>query len=119
MVILQGDVFWALLSEPFVESKRRARPVVVIQGDPYNASALNSYVVAHLTSNLGRARIAGCVLLAKGEANLSRQSVVNITQITTVEEHQFVEKIGTLSAKRLREVLEGILLLISPQSPPS
>jgi mRNA interferase MazF len=114
MVISQGDVFWASLGEPFAEQPYRPRPVVVIQNDPFNRAKLNSYVVVHLTTNLKRAGIPGAVLLAKGEANLPQRSVVNITQITTVREQQLTEKIGTLSAGRLREVLAGVWSLLEP-----
>ena len=112
MVIRQGDVFWATVPEPFATPGRSRRPVVVVQCDEYNRSRLNSYVVAHLTSNLNRARLAGCVPLAKGEANLPRRSVVNVTQISTVQEHHLVEKIGTLSNERLGQVLAGVHLVL-------
>lgn len=114
MVIAQGDVFWARLEEPFGKSGGRSRPVVVLQSDVFNKSAIGSVVVCHLTSNLTRASSPGNVLLAKGEANLPKRSVVNITQITTVYREQLVEKIGTLSAGRTGEVLAGVHLLFRP-----
>jgi mRNA interferase MazF len=114
MVIAQGDVFWARLPEPFGKSGGQARPVVVVQSDVFNRSAIQSVVVCHFTSNLNRAHSPGNVLLGKGEANLPKRSVVNITQITTVLRGQLAEKIGTLSAERTREVLAGVRLLLRP-----
>jgi mRNA interferase MazF len=114
MVIAQGDVFWARLDEPFGEPGGRPRPVVVVQSDVFNSSAIQSVVVCHVTSNLIRAHSPGNVLLAKGEANLPKRSVVNITQITTVSREQFAEKIGTLSSERTRQVLAGVWLLLRP-----
>ena len=114
MVVSQGDVFWAVLPEPFGGPRASPRPVVVVQNDAFNRSGINSLVVAHLTTNLKRAHSPGNVLLGKGEANLPERSVVNITQITTVLRSQLLEKVGTLPAKRLAEVLAGIRLLIRP-----
>ncbi len=114
MVIAQGDVFWARLPEPFGKSGGRGRPVVVVQSDVFNRSKIHSVVVCHLTSNLHRARCPGNVLLAKGEANLPKRSVVNITQITTVLREQLAEKIGSLPAERTQAILDGVRLLLRP-----
>ncbi|RZB33490.1 MAG: hypothetical protein SRB2_03966, partial [Desulfobacteraceae bacterium Eth-SRB2] len=57
------------------------------------------------------ANAPGNVLLKKGEANLPKKSVVNISQIFTVNKSDLVEKIGTLSKNRILQVLQGIKLL--------
>jgi mRNA interferase MazF len=57
----------------------------------------------------------GNVLLKKGEANLPKESVINITQIFTVDKQDLVEKIGTITDERMAQVLEGIELLIMPR----
>jgi len=113
MVIGQGDVFWANLPGPF-QKPGRPRPVVVIQSDVFNRTAIGSTVVCQITSNLQRAYNAGNVRLAKGEANLPKRSVVNITQISTVLRDDLIEKIGTLSPDRTREILAGVHLLLRP-----
>lgn len=68
-----------------------------------------------LTSKLKRAGAPGNVLLAKDEANLSRRSVVNISQLVTIDKSDLVKKIGALSPRRLEEILEGVHLLIEPR----
>lgn len=68
-----------------------------------------------LTSNLERAKAPGNVLLRKGEGNLPKDSVVNITQIVTVDESDLVEKIGSLSPKRITQIVEGVKLLLEPR----
>lgn len=65
-------------------------------------------MVCALTSNLKRTRAPGNVLLARGEANLPKRSVVNVSQIFTVDKATLVERIGTLSPQRVREILDGI-----------
>jgi mRNA interferase MazF len=89
---------------------------VVVQNDIFNQSQIRTVVVCALTSNLRRARSPGNVLLDLGEAGLPRQSVVNITQILTVDRSQLGECIGTLSPERVREVTAGLRLLLEPRS---
>ena len=115
MVIAQGDVFWVDLEEPSGAEPGYRHPHVVVQNNIFNRSRLNTVVVCVLTSNLKRAEAPGNVLLEKGEANLPKQSVVNVTQIFTVYEADLVEKIGGLSRKRVKQIRDGILLLMEPR----
>ena len=115
MVVNQGDVFWINFGEPSGSEPGYRHPHVVIQNNVFNRSRINTVVVCALTSNLKRAKAPGNVLLDKGEANLPRKSVVNISQIFTVNKSDLVEKIGSLSGSRFYQVLEGIQLLIEPR----
>ena len=115
MVIVQGDVFWIDLGESSGSEPGYRYPHVVVQNNIFNRSRLNTVVVCVLTSNLKRAEAPGNVLLEKGEANLPKQSVVNVTQIFTVDRGDLVERIGRLSRKRVRQMLDGILLLMEPR----
>ena len=112
MVINQGVIFWLDLGRPCGSEPGYYRPHVVIQNDSYNHSRINTVVVCALTTNLMLAEVPGNVLLRKGEANLTAVSVVNITQVLTVDKQRFKEKIGALSTRRLQEVLQGIHLLL-------
>jgi mRNA interferase MazF len=116
VVIHQGDVFWVDLGEPSGSSPGYHHPHVVIQNNVFNRSRINTVVVCALTSNLRRAKAPGNVLLEKGEANLAKQSVVNVSQIFTVDKKDLVEKIGTLTSARVTEILEGIKLLTEPRN---
>jgi mRNA interferase MazF len=115
MVINQGDVFWVDLSEPSGSEPGYRHPHVVIQNNVFNRSRINTVVVCALTSNLKRAQAPGNVLLEKREANLPKQSVVNVSQIFTVAKRDLDEKIGTLSRRRVRQILEGVRLAIEPR----
>ena len=115
MVVRQGDVFWIDLDDPAGSGPGYRHPHVVIQNDVFNQSRIGTVVVCALTSNLKRAAAPGNVLLDPGEANLPKQSVVNVSQIFTVDKSHLVEKIGTLSPRRVREILDGIRLLTEPR----
>ena len=86
---------------------------IVVQNNVFNTSRINTIVVCSLTSNLKRAKAPGNVLLDKGEANLPKKSVINITQICTVNKTDLIEKIGQVSEKRIQQFLDGIKLLYS------
>ena len=115
MVINQGDVFWIDFKESSGAEPGYRHPHVVVQNNIFNRSRLNTVVVCALTSNLKRAESPGNVLLEKGEVNLPKQSVVNVTQIFTVDKGDLVERIGRLSRKRVRQILDGVLLLMEPR----
>ncbi len=115
MVIHQGDIFWVDLGEPIGSAPGYRHPHVVIQNNLFNQSRLNTVIVCALTSNLRRANAPGNVWLNEGEANLSKQSVVVVSQIFAVDKSQLDEYIGTLSAKRVRQILAGLMLLTEPR----
>jgi mRNA interferase MazF len=115
MVINQGDLFWLDLGEPSGSGPGYLRPYVVIQNDLFNQSRIHTVVVCVITSNLRRADAPGNVLLDNGEGNLPKQSVVNVSQIYTVDKEELIEKIGTLSPARVREILDGVRLVIEPR----
>lgn len=115
MVINQGDVFWVDAGDPAGSEPGYYRPFVVIQNDVFNLSQLRTVVMCALTSNLRLASAPGNVRLNVGEANLPKPSVVVVTQIYTVDRSDLVEKIGTLSWSTIRQVLEGVALVIEPR----
>ena len=85
---------------------------VVVQHDRFNRSAISTTVVAAVTSNLRLAGMPGNVRLRKGEANLARPSIVNVSQIGTIDRDRLVDKVGSLGPARLREVLNGLGLVL-------
>jgi mRNA interferase MazF len=115
VVIYQGDVYWVDLGEPVGSTPGYRHPHVVIQNDLFNRSRINTVVVCALTSSLERAGAPGNVLLDREEANLPKQSVVNVSQIFTVDKRALGERIGGLSPQRMRQVLDGVRLVIEPR----
>jgi mRNA interferase MazF len=116
VVVQQGDVHWLAFAGS-VSDPRGRRPAVVVQHDRFNRSAINTVVVAAITSNLRLADMPGNVRLRKGEASLPRPSVVNISQVVTIDRERLGDKIGTLSPSRVREVLQGLGLVFGLELP--
>lgn len=115
MVVKQGEIYWVDLGEPSGSEPGYRHPHIVIQNNIFNSSNINTVVVCSLTTNLSRAKAPGNVSLSKGEANLPKKSVVNISQIYTVNKSDLIEKIGQVSEKRMYEILEGLNLLTEPR----
>ncbi len=107
-MIAQGEVWWADLAEPAGSGPGFRRPVVVVQGDAFNASALRTVVCVALTSNTRWADAPGNVLLAARATGLPRPSVANVSQLVTLDRDALTERAGRISASSLELVLAGI-----------
>jgi mRNA interferase MazF len=106
MKVRQGDIFWISPNETNEIESDHTHPYVVVQDD-----TADSVTVCALTTNLRRAKAPGNVLLDEGEANLPRQSVVVVSQVSTVDRSQLGEYIGTLTRQRFQQVAAGIRFL--------
>ncbi len=104
----QGDVCWASLADPKASAPGFDRPVVVVQGDPFNASRIATVVVVPLTSNLRWATAPGNVLLPSNRTGLPRDSVANVSQILSVDRDILRQRVGTLLQGDLELVLRGV-----------
>lgn len=115
MVIKQGDVFWFHFGDPSGSEPGFRRPCVVIQNNVFNQSRIKTTVVCIITSNLHLAQAPGNVRLFKGEANLGKPSVVNVSQLLTVDKRKLVDKTGMLAKERIQEIVNGIHVLVEPR----
>ncbi|MBC7811159.1 MAG: type II toxin-antitoxin system PemK/MazF family toxin [Burkholderiales bacterium] len=111
LVINQGDIYWLQLDDPSESESGIPHPYVVVQDDVLNHSRLDTVVVCALTSNLKRASYPGNVLLDVGEANLPKQSVVEVSKVSSVDKTQLGEYIGSLSEQRINQILAGMRFL--------
>jgi mRNA interferase MazF len=115
LVIRQGEVYWLHFGAPEGSEPAGRRPALVVQHDRFNRSAISTIVVAAITSNLRLAAMPGNVRLRRGEAGLLHPSVVNISQLRTVDRTRLGDRIGVLGPARLLEVLNGLALLFGTE----
>jgi mRNA interferase MazF len=87
---------------------------VVLQHDRFNQSNISTVVVVAITSKLKYAALPGNVRLQKGEGGLPRRSVVNVTQISTLDRQYIRGRLGQLARARLDEVWRGVCLVVEP-----
>ncbi len=107
-IICRGDVFWISPEPQPDEAPGIAHPHVVVQDDIFNQSRITTIVVCALTSNLHRATEPGNVLLDPHEGQLLKQSVVVVSQISSVEKARLGQRVGALSESRVEQILAGI-----------
>jgi mRNA interferase MazF len=110
-VIRQGDVFWFEFRGKGSEPEGR-RPCAVVQHDRFNRSLIATTLVMPVTSNLRLAAIPGNVRLRKGEANLPRPSVINVSQVVTLDKARLETRLGTLAPRRVEQLLQGLALVV-------
>src|SRR5215831_18660107 len=106
--IQRGEIWWADLPEPRRSEPGYRRPVLVVQADAFNRSRIQTVIVASITSNLDLAEAPGNVQLPARSAGLNRDSVVNVSQVLTLDRSFLTEHAGTLPARLLRAVEEGL-----------
>lgn len=108
MTIRRGDIFWVDPDESRGSVPGVPHPHVVLQEDVFNRSRITTVIVCALTSNLNRASEPGNVLLDPGEGSLPKQSVVVVSQVSSLPKTQLGELIGTLSEDRVEQILAGL-----------
>ena len=108
----RGEVWWADLPEPAGSEPGYRRPVLIVQADDFNRSRLRTVLAAAITSNLALAHAPGNLSLPRRSAGLERESVVNVSQVVTVDKRFLIERAGELSGSRLRQVEEGLRLVL-------
>jgi mRNA interferase MazF len=106
--ILRGEIWWADLPEPRGSEPGCRRPVLVVQADYFNLSRIQTAIVATITTNVELADAPGNVLLPARSAGLPRDSVVNVSQLLTLDRSFLTEHAGTISPRLQRSVDEGL-----------
>jgi mRNA interferase MazF len=112
VVISQGDVWWADLDDPTGSQAGYRRPVVVIQGDAFNRSAIGTVVSVPLTSELRWADAPGNVRLSARATGLARDSVANVSLIVAVDRALLTDRVGKLTRSKLALVLAGVDIVL-------
>ena len=112
MVIRRGDIWWASLPRPTGSGPGYRRPMLIVQADDFNASLIQTVIAAVITSNLKLARAPRNVLCSRKHTRLSRDSVVNVSQIMTLDKSLLTQRVGLLPAQLFRQVEDGLRLVL-------
>ncbi len=108
----RGEFWWATLPPPSGTGPGFRRPVLVIQSNPFNESRISTVIVAVITSNLALADAPGNVRTGKAESGLSKPSVVNVSQILTIDKALLTDRVRLLSAAAMMRVDNGLRLVL-------
>lgn len=108
----RGELWWASLPNPAGSGPGFRRPVLIVQSNPFNESRIATVVVAVVTSNLALAEAPGNVRLGKSDSGLAKPSVVNISQLITLDRTVLTAKIRSLPARAQTLVNDGLRLVL-------
>jgi len=109
----RGEIWWAELAEPTGSEPGFKRPVLIIQSDDFNRSRISTVIVAVISSNIRLAQSPGNVLLPRKISGLPKDSVINISQIFTIDKKFLAEQICNISERYMKQVEKGLKLVLS------
>ncbi len=112
MVIRKGSIYWVNFSPGKGSEPMGRRPGLVVQSNAVNDSKINTVIMLAITSTLKYGDLPGNVTLRKGEANMPKRCVINVSQVKSVDKDSIKEKIGTLAKDKMADVAEGIKLIL-------
>jgi mRNA interferase MazF len=108
----RGEIWWASLPDRVGSGPGYRRPVLIVQSNPFNASRIGTVIVATITSNLALAQAPGNVRLGRSDSGLAKPSVVNLSQIITLDRGLLAQRIRALPAEPLKKIDEGLRLVM-------
>ena len=112
-MIRRGQIWWAGLPEPVGSGPGFRRPVLIIQSDVFNSSRIQTVIVAVITSNVNLGRAPGNVILRAGFSDLKVDSVVNVSQLITIDQSLLTEYAGTVAPRTMSQVDRGLRLVLA------
>ncbi len=112
MVIKRGQIWWAELPEPVGSEPGYKRPLLIIQSNDFNKSKISTIIAAVITSNIRLTAAPGNILLSTKKSKLPKESVINISQLITIDKSFLTEKISTLPTSIMAKVDEGVRLIL-------
>jgi mRNA interferase MazF len=108
----RGEIWWADLPAPAGSGPGYRRPILVLQSDPFNQSRIQTVIVAVITKNLSLAEAPGNVLLSTRTSHLPVDSVVNLSQLVTIDRILLTKYVSTLTSRKLKQVEAGLRLVL-------
>ncbi len=111
--MLRGEVWWADLDEPVGSAPGFRRPVLIVQSDPFNRSRIGTVIIAAITTNLALQEAPGNVRVGKKGSGLKKESLVNVSQIYTVDRAALTERAGRIPTAKMAEVDAGLRLVLA------
>ncbi len=111
-MIRRGDIRWADLPDPVGSGPGYRRPVLVVSADSFNRSRIATVVAVTVSSTMALAEAPGNVELMAANSGLDRDSVVNVSQIVTLDKDQVAEWTGAADADTMSRVEAGLSLVL-------
>ena len=108
----RGEVWWASLEEPKGSEPGYRRPVVIVSANAFNRSRIQTVIAAIVTSNLRLSEAPGNFRLPRSGAGLDHDSVVNVSQLITLDRSFLTEPCGNLNKRQVESLNDGLKLVL-------
>jgi len=112
MVIKRGEIWWAELPTSIGSEPGYRRPLVILQSNAFNKSKIRTVIAVVITSNLNLADAPGNILLTVKKSELPKKSVINVSQLITVDKDFLTEKVSQLPVNIIGEIDDGLRLVL-------
>lgn len=109
----RGEIWWADLPAPVASEPGFRRPILIVQSNEFNRSRIRTVIAAILTTNLRLAEAPGNILVTTQETGLLQDSVVNVSQVITVDKSFLMERVSKVSDRVMLLVDEGLRLVFA------
>ena len=110
--MLRGEIWWADIEEASGSAPAYRRPVLIVQSDVLNRSSINTVVVVALTTNMAHAKAPGNISMPRKETGLPRDSVINVSQVFTIDKSRLEDRVARVSGSIMRHVEAGLRLVL-------
>lgn len=107
MIIKRGDIFYADLSPVVGSEQGGVRPILVVQNDVGNKYS-PTIIAAAITSQINKAKLPTHIEIGSKDYGLTKDSVVLLEQIRTIDKRRLRERIGHLDEERMKSVNEAL-----------
>ena len=112
-MVEKGQIYWADLGEPRGSAPGFHRPVVIVQSNAANRSRIQTVIVVVITSNLALRHALGNVFLPTLESGLEKDSVVNVSQLLTIDKDDLLELVSKIPFEKVLEVDAGLKRILA------
>ncbi len=109
MLVKRGDIFYADLSPVVGSEQGGVRPVLVIQNDVGNKFS-PTVIIAAITSQINKAKLPTHLEIMADEFGLSKDSVILLEQIRTIDKRRLRERIGRLDEEQMEKIGDGLAI---------
>jgi len=110
--MVRGEIWWVNLPPPSGSKPAKRRPVLIIQGDNFNRSRINTVVCAIITSNTELSTLPGNLLLERSISGLEKTAVINFSDLYTLDKTDLIEHIAMLPKFMLEKVNNCLKLVL-------
>jgi mRNA interferase MazF len=113
VVIGRGEIWWVTLPSPRRSEPGFKRPVVIVQADSFNRSKIKTVIAAVITSNQRLAEAPGNVSLRRSQSRLPKDSVINVSQLVTLDRSFLVRRVSRLAPRDMARLDGGLRLVLA------